>query len=102
MINVVGAEGRAGEALEQVVFLVCGAVRTDEADGLATVGSVKLFELCGRGLRGFFPGDREKLVCFPQQRLLETLRVPGEIETETALHTEEFLVDAGQVAVVSA
>src|SRR5712672_4396834 len=37
MIDVVGAEGGAGEALEEIVFFVGGAVRADEAERIRAV-----------------------------------------------------------------
>ncbi len=59
------------------------------------------FNLAAAGLRGFFPRNRIELVVFPaHQRLLDAFRVPGEIKTEAPLYAQEFLVDAGEVAVV--
>ncbi len=37
VIDVVCAEGDAGEALEEIVFFVRSAVRTDEADGIGAM-----------------------------------------------------------------
>src|SRR5260221_11373074 len=37
VIDVVCAEGDAGEAVEEIVFFVRSAVRTDEADGIGAM-----------------------------------------------------------------
>ncbi len=41
MIDVVGTERGAGEALEEIVLFVRGAIGADEADGISAVLGVK-------------------------------------------------------------
>src|SRR5215471_9237368 len=56
----------------------------------------------GCGLRCFLPGNRKQLVALAHHRLLDALRMPGEIEAETPFHAEEVAVDSAEVAVVGA
>src|SRR5882762_7563187 len=102
VIDVIGAEGGAGETLEEIVFFVGSAIRADEADGIGAVLGVNFFELGGRGLRGFLPGDGKELVALAQERLPDALFVLREIETEAALDAQNIVVDAGEVAIVGA
>src|SRR6267142_1165135 len=102
VIDVIGAEGGAGEALEEIVFFVGSAIRADEADGIGAVLGVNFFELGGGGLRGFFPGDGKELVALAQERLTDALFVLREIETEAAFYEQKIVVNAGKVAIVGA
>src|SRR6266852_1843355 len=102
MIDVIGAESGAAQALEEIVFFVGGAVAADEADGIGPVGGVNFFQPGGSGLRGFFPGDGIELAVFAEQRLLDAFWMTGEIKAEAALHAEKILIDAGEVAVIGA
>ena len=102
VVDVVGADDRAGELLEEVVFLVGGAVGADDCDG---VGAALLAEVAearaGEG-EGFVPGDGRELAVFADERRGEALDVVGEVEGVAALVAEEVAVHAGLVAVVAA
>src|SRR5208337_1139642 len=102
VIDVVGAKARARQPLKQVIFLVRGAVGADETDGFGAVSSVQLFELLGSGLRGLFPRNGIELFSLAQKRLLDALRMLGEIKAEAPFHAEKVPVDAGKVAIVGA
>src|SRR5262249_21318082 len=102
VVNVVRAEGDAREALEEIIFFVRSAVRTDKADGVGAVRVTNGFELRSGGLRCFFPGNRQELIALAYQRLLDTLRMFREIETEAAFHAKKIAIDAGEVAIVGA
>src|SRR5262249_3271350 len=102
MIDVVGAERDASEALEKVVFFVRSAVRTDEADRICAMRVANRFKFSGCGLRGFFPGDGQKLIAFANEGLLDALGMLGEVEPEASLDAKEISVDAAHVAVVGA
>src|SRR5215467_11146094 len=102
MIDVVGSEGSACEALQQVIFFVGSAVRADEADGFLAAGAVSGFQLGCGGLCGFFPGDREQLVTFANERLANALGMIGKIEAKAALYAEKIFVDAAEIAIVGA
>ncbi len=102
MIDVVGADGRASDASEQIVLFVGGAVRADDADGLgAALGSHG-----GQARRGvlqrLFPGRRRELAAAADQRLAQALGMLGEVEPVAALDAQELAVDAGAVAIVAA
>src|SRR5260370_3625939 len=43
VINVVGAKGRARQTLEEIVFLVGGAIGADEANGIGAILGVNFF-----------------------------------------------------------
>src|SRR6266550_867681 len=92
MIDVRSAESFAREFLKEIVFLVRSTIRTDEADRVRAVASVDVLKFGGSRLRGFFPGNGEKLVALANHRLLDTIRVFREIETETALDAQEVAV----------
>src|SRR6266550_6119417 len=100
MIDVRSAESFAREFLKEIVFLVRSTIRTDEADRVRAVASVDVLKFGRSRLRGFFPGNGEKLVALANHRLLDTIRVFREIETETALDAQEVAIDAAHVAVV--
>src|SRR5882724_12944248 len=100
VIDVVGAKGGAGEALEQVILFVGSAIGADEANGVGAVGVENLLQLCGGGFRSFFPGDGIEFVAFAKQWLLDAFGMFGEIETEAAFHAEEIAVDARKVTIV--
>src|SRR3984893_1811656 len=102
MVDVIGAEGGAGEALEEIVFLVGGAIGADETDRVGAILGVNFLQLGGGGLRGFFPRNGIKLVALSDHWLADALFMLREIETEAALDAEKITVDAGKVAVVRA
>ena len=88
--------------LEQEVFFVAGAIRADEADSVAAVLGVNLFQLGRCRLSGFLPRNGEEFVALAHHGLLDALGVTGEVEAKTAFHAKEVAVDAAQVAVVGA
>jgi len=71
-------------------------------DFVAAVPGMNLLQFGGRSLRGFFPGNGIEFTAFAQQRLLDAFWMRGEIKSEAALHTQEFLVNAGKVTIVGA
>ncbi len=48
VIDVVGAQHRAGKFLQEVVFFVGGAIGADDADGFAALGYRGFRAVCGR------------------------------------------------------
>src|ERR1700732_2160791 len=85
MVEVIGAEGGAGETLEEIVFLVGGAIGADETDRVGAILGVNFLQLGGGGLRGFFPGNWVKLVALAHHRLADALFMLGEIEAKASL-----------------
>src|ERR1700720_1359619 len=102
MVDVIGAEGGAGEPLEEIVFLVGGAIGADETDRVGAIFGMNFFQLCRGSLCGFFPGNWIKLVALAHHRLADALFMLGKIEAKAAFHAEKITVDAGKVAVVRA
>src|SRR5947209_19274939 len=96
MVDVICAERAAGEALQEVAFLVARAVRADESDGIRPSGVERLLEPFRRGLRGLFPGNRQQFVAFADQRCAQALGMLREIEAKAPFHAEKILVDAGE------
>src|SRR5207342_3411858 len=102
MVDVVRAKRRACHPLEQIVFFVRSAVRTDKANRIASAGIENLFEPCRGSLRSLFPRDGIKFVALANQGLSQALGVLREIKAEAPLNAEKIFVDAGKVAVIRA
>ncbi len=103
MVDVVRADHRACELLQEVAFFVGGPVGTDHTDGLRAPGVAKLPQLFAREAQGFFPRDRLMgAIGLLEQRLGEALRLIREVECVAALVAKEVAVHAGLVAVVAA
>ena len=100
MIDVVGAKGRASEALEEIIFFVGSAIRTDEADRIGPVGVENLLQFCRGGFGSLFPGNGIEFVALADQGLLDAFGMLGEIEAEAAFYAKEIAVNAGEVAIV--
>ena len=90
----------AGELLQIVVFFVCRAVGTDNAELAAAC--FHFVELPRHGEQRLRPGDRLQLSVNAHQRRLQALRILSEVEGIAAFDAEELAVDAGTVAVVPA
>ena len=71
VIDIVGAEGAAGEALEQVILFVGSAIGADEANGVSAIDEANVAQLGGCGESSFLPGNGEELVAFTKQWLLD-------------------------------
>src|SRR5215475_11080384 len=82
MVDVVGSKGCACEPLQQVIFFIRRAVRTDEADRILAASVVSGFQLGRRRLRSLFPGNSEQLVALAHERLTNALGMAGEIKAE--------------------
>ncbi len=95
VIDIVGAERGAREAIQQIIFFVRGVVRADHADGVRAVLVAHLLQAARDFFERIFPACRLELAVAANQRLAHALGVIGEIETEAALAAEEFAVDAG-------
>src|SRR5437667_10866008 len=100
MVNVICAEGAACESLQEVAFLVAGAVRADESDRIRPSRVERLLEPLRRGLRGLFPANWQQFVPFADQRRAQALGMLREIEAKAPFHAQKILVDAGEVAVL--
>jgi hypothetical protein len=103
VVDVVGADDGAGELLEEVIFLVGGAVGADDADAVGTLGVAQLAEACAGEGECLFPGDwLEAAVGLAEQWGREALDAVGEVEAVAAFVAEEVAVHAALVAVVAA
>ena len=90
VIDAVGLENGAGELLQEIVLLVGGVVRADDADrcaGFAERPAVaNLLELVGGKSQRVFPGGRLELAFgVAHKRLGEAVGVLDKIEAEAAL-----------------
>jgi hypothetical protein len=56
VVDVVGADDGAGELLEEVVFLVGGAVGADDADAVGAAVLAEVAEFVAGEVEGFVPG----------------------------------------------
>ena len=103
VVDVVGAEDGPSELLEEVVFLVGGAVGANNADGLAAPGVADLAQaLAGVG-ESFLPGGGPVgAVGLAEERGGDAAFGVGEVEGVPALDAEVVAVHAGFVAVVAA
>src|SRR5437773_4172578 len=102
MVDVVGPEHRAREALEDVVLLVGGAVRADDGDRIAAVLGDNLLQALGSQAESFFPGRRFLAPVAANQWRRQSLFAVHKVPSKAALHAQELTVDAGMVAVVGA
>lgn len=103
VVDVIRADHRASELLQEVVLLVRGAVRSDDADGLRAVLVAEFTQLLAGEAQSLIPGDGLELaVGLADERRGEALNIVGEVEGVAALVAEEVAVHAGLVAVVAA
>src|ERR1700676_5499928 len=102
MIEIICADGSARNASEQIVFFVGRAVRSNESDGVRAIRLVNFGEAPRNFRQSVFPARWFELAVAAHQRKLQTFGVLGEIKSETALHAQEILVEAGQVAIIGA
>ena len=86
MVHVVGADDGAGQPPEQVVLLVCGAVRADEANSIRPVRGADGGEPRRSFFHRRFPRGRLELPVAPQHRLVQAVGMLSEIEAEPPLH----------------
>src|SRR6185312_9769829 len=102
VIDVVGADHRACEFLEQVILFVRCAVGADDADGVCAALVAQLAQIgAGVGQR-LFPGDGLELAVFADERRCKAFDVVSEVKGVAALVAKEVAVDAGLIAVVAA
>ena len=103
VVDVVGAQHRAGEFLQQVVFFVGGAIGAENTDGLAALAIADFAQLAAGVRQGLLPTDFRKFtVGLAHERLGQAVGVVGEVERVAALDAQEVAVDAALVAVVAA
>ncbi len=102
MIDVVGAERGAREAIQQIVFFVGGVIRANHADGRGAVHVAHLFEAARNFFERVFPTRRFEFAVAANERLADSFRIVREIEAEAAFAAEELAIDAGMVAIIGA
>ncbi len=102
VIEIVGAERDAGEAVQQVIFFVCGVVRADHADGAAAVRGVHLLDAACDFLECVLPARGLELSVAAHEWLADAFRIRGEIVAEATLGAQEFAVEAGMVPIIGA
>ena len=102
MVDVVGAERDAREAVQQVVFFVGGVIRSDHGDRGRAVQGVSLPDAPRDFFESVFPARRFKRAVAADERLADALGIRGEIEAEASLGAEELAVRAGVIAIVGA
>ena len=90
MVEVVGAERDAREAVQQVIFFVGGVVRADQADGDSRRASLHLLQAARHFFERVFPARRLELAVAAHQRLANALGIAREIEAEAALDAQEI------------
>ena len=69
MIEIVGAESDAREAIQQIVFFVGGVIRADHADGGRAVRGVHLLQAARDFFERVFPARGLELAVAADQRL---------------------------------
>ena len=95
VVDVVGAEDRAGELLEEVGLFVGDAVGADDADALAAALIAEFAERFADVVKGLLPGDGlEFAVRLANEGLGDAVGVVGEVEGVAAFVAEEVAVDA--------
>src|SRR5258708_17298434 len=102
MVDVVGAQHRARELLQQVILLVGGVVGADDADGVAAVEIANFAEAAGDMADGFIPRYGREFALSADERLRQSVRMVGEVESVATLDAQEIPVDAALVAIVAA
>src|SRR5438270_9007407 len=102
VINIVGAEHRAGKLLQQVGLFIRDAVRADDADGFASPRVPPFAELLADVVQRDLPADVQKLaVRLANHGLGNTSLVVREIEGVAPLVAQKVTVNAGLVAVIA-
>src|SRR5579862_8998129 len=102
MIDIVGAERGAGEAVEQIVFFVGGVIGADHADGGGPVRIADLLEASRNFFERVFPAGGFEFAVAANERLADSFRIVREIEAEASFAAEKLAVNAGMVAIVGA
>src|SRR5579883_331383 len=103
MVNIVGAEHRTCEFLQQIIFFVRGAVRADNTDGLSAFALTNFTEPLRSEINRLTPGGFFELaIGLADERFGQAFRAVGKVKGIAALDAEEVAVDAALVAVVSA
>ena len=81
MIDVVGPQHHAREFLQQIIFFVGGASRSDHADRLSALLIPNCLESPSDHLECLFPGGRNQSSVFADQRLRQPVFIIREVET---------------------
>jgi len=103
MIDVVGAEHRAGKLLQQVGFFVRDAARADHAHRLAAARVANLTQLLTGKVQCLFPAHcLEFAIRLLHQRLRHAVFAVGKVKAVAALDAEKVSVQSALVAVVAA
>src|SRR5579862_1955371 len=102
VVEIVGAESDAREAIEEIIFFVGRVIRTDYADGGRPMIFVDLFQSARDFLEHILPTGGFQFAIATDERLANSVGMMCEIESEAALGAEKFAVKAGMVAIVGA
>src|SRR6476661_6057464 len=89
MVYIIRPKHHPRELLQQIVFLVGGAGRADNADGLSTVTITNFAKLLPDQFKCFFPCGGEQSTVLLDERLSQAVFVLSEVECVTSLDTEE-------------
>src|SRR5262249_32849131 len=100
VIDIVGAQNAARKLLQQVVFFVGSAIRSNYADRCSAAAITNFFESPGDMIDRVLPRDRRELAALAQQWLGYTVGMMGKIEGIPALDAKEIAVDPALVAIV--
>src|SRR3972149_11291853 len=95
VIDVVGADNRAGELLEQVVRLADGAGGGPQAEGVRAVTLLYVAEAGGHQVQRLVPGGLAEAAVGLDQGRGQPVRAADEVPGELPLHAEGALVRGG-------
>lgn len=88
MINIIGFKDRAGEFLQQVIFLIGALGRGQYAKSTAFCFIPDLGEASGGKAKRFLPGGRDETAFFAHERFGESCRTVDEFMDIPSFYTE--------------
>ena len=69
MVHVVGAQGGAGQLLQEIIFFVGALGRDQNADGIRPIFGLDLLQTFRHPVQSFIPGGRPEFFALPDQRV---------------------------------
>src|SRR5260370_4869920 len=102
MIDVVRPDRGPRDTSQQIVFFVGSAVRTIKTDGIRAALLTYRGQAHGCLSQSLFPARRLEPAAEADQRLVQSLVIASEFESESALGTQKITVVAGEIAIIDA
>src|SRR5438105_3103896 len=101
VVDIIGLKGYASELLQQIIFFVCVAVRSEYSYSLSTMLLANFLEAPPDQLECVLPRGRSQLSVLANQRLRDSISVLGKVERVTPFNAEKITIDATLVAIVA-